>query len=155
MSRATMEALLNKALNDNASPIALHAEGYALVHVAGVAVNVEYDETRDRLYLYASLGRLPEGAPSALYEAVLEADFLGAGTAGGHIGLYGPMRVLAYSLSLDAARLDARETANALNLFAARCAEWIGKVEELLETPALSPEDSLFSGPMLGNILWG
>lgn len=155
MPRATMEALLNKALNDNAFPIALDAEGYALVHVAGVAVNVEYDEMRDRLYLYASLGRLPEGAPSALYEAVLEADFMGAGTAGGHIGLYGPTRVLAYSLSLDAARLDARETANAFNLFAARCAEWIAKVEELLETPALSPEDSLFSGPMLGNILWG
>ena len=55
MSRATMEALLNKALNDNASPITLDGEGYALVHVAGVAVNVEYDETRDRLYLYASL----------------------------------------------------------------------------------------------------
>ena len=155
MPRATMEALLNKALNDNAFPIALDAEGYALVHVAGVAVNVEYDEMRDRLYLYASLGRLPEGAPSALYEAVLEADFMGAGTAGGHIGLYGPTRVLAYSLSLDAARLDARETANAFNLFAARCVEWIAKVEELLETPALSPEDSLFSGPMLGNILWG
>ena len=80
---------------------------------------------------------------------------MGAGTAGGHIRLHGPTRVLAYSLSLDAARLDEREMANAFNLFVSRCAEWIGKVTELLETPALLPGDSLFSGPMLGNIIWG
>ena len=151
-----MEAMLNKALSGSGlSPVALDAEGYALVHVAGVAVNVEYNEARDRLYLYASLGKLPDTVPPALYETILEAGFMGAGTAGGHIGLHGPTRVLAYSLALDAARLDGRETVNALNLFATHCAEWIDKVGELLQTPALSPEDSLFSGPMLGNILWG
>ena len=46
---------------------------------------------------------------------------LGAGTAGGHIGLHGPTRVLAYSLSLDAARLDEREMANACLLYTSRC----------------------------------
>ena len=146
MSRAVMEELVNRALNLSGMPsVALDEGGYALVHVAGMAVNLEYDEIRERLYLYAV----------ALYEAVLEAGFMGAGTAGGHIGLHGPTRVLAYSLSLDAARLDEREMANAFNLFVSRCAEWIGKVTELLETPALLPGDSLFSGPMLGNIIWG
>ena len=156
MSRAVMEELVNRALNLSGMPsVALDEGGYALVHVAGMAVNLEYDEIRERLYLYASLGKLPDSVPVALYEAVLEAGFMGAGTAGGHIGLHGPTRVLAYSLSLDAARLDEQEMANAFNLFVSRCAEWIGKVTELLETPALLPGDSLFSGPMLGNIIWG
>ena len=55
MSRAVMEELVNRALNLSGIPsVALDEGGYALVHVAGMAVNLEYDEIRERLY--ASLG---------------------------------------------------------------------------------------------------
>lgn len=78
MSRAFMEELVNRALNLSGMPsVALDEGGYALVHVAGMAVNLEYDEIRERLYLYASLGKLPDSVPVALYEAVLEAGFMG------------------------------------------------------------------------------
>ena len=156
MSRAQIEATLNRALHEMISaPVILDEKGYALTRVNGVSLNMEYDERREKLYLYASLGSVPEGTSSAVYEAMLEADFLGADTAGGHIGLHGATRILAYSLSLDVARLDEREMANAFNLFVANVVEWANRLEELLERPALSLEDSLFSGPMMGNVLWG
>ena len=156
MSRAHVEDMLNRALGEMLSaPVVLDERGYALTRVNGVSINMEYDERREKLYLYASLGSLPEGASAAVCEAMLKADFMGADTGGGHIGLHGPTRILAYSLSLDMARPDARELANAFNLFVANVVEWADKVEELLDRPALSPEDSLFSGPMMGNVLWG
>ncbi len=156
MFRAQVEDMLNRALNEMIPvPVVLDEKGHALIPVNGVSINMEYDERREKLYLYASLGSVPEGTPSAVYEAMLEADFMGADTAGGHIGLHGPTRILAYSLSLDMARLDVREMTNAFNLFVSNVAEWTVRVEELLDRPALLPEDSLFSGPMMGNVLWG
>lgn len=156
MSRAVMEELVNRALNLSGMPsVALDEGGYALVHVAGWPLIWNTMKSGSGSICMPVWENCRTAYPVALYEAVLEAGFMGAGTAGGHIGLHGPTRVLAYSLSLDAARLDEREMANAFNLFVSRCTEWIGKVTELLETPALLPGDSLFSGPMLGNIIWG
>lgn len=46
---------------------------------------------------YTSLGILPQPPSTELCERLLEADCLGIGTGGGHIGLYGPTRTLLYS----------------------------------------------------------
>lgn len=156
MSHASMETLLNKALAQNGlPPVTLDEGGYALVTVAELAINIEYAEAAERLYLYSSLGKLPEAPPAALCEAVLEAELMGAGTAGGHIGLHAATRILTYSQSLDASRLDSREVANALNLFAQHSAEWIIKMGELLQSSAHDSDEFLFSGAMMDKILWG
>ena len=55
-------------------------------------------EARDgEAVFYTSLGVLPQHPSTELCERLLEADCLGIGTGGGHIGLYGPTRTLLYS----------------------------------------------------------
>lgn len=159
MSRDIMMSLLDKALAENHQPAATWIqEGYARLRVNGLIINAEYVEGQGSLYLYCSLGLLPQDVPAQLYEAVLEANLLGTGTGGGHIGLHAATRILTYSLSMDESRLQSREMGNALMLFSQTVLCWMEKVRVLLQSQSQQPQPDdapLFSEPMLGGIIWG
>jgi hypothetical protein len=79
------EQLLNDIARTLGLPeLALNDEGCARLLFDGqVAVNFENDPLAEKLHLYADLGELPLRGREALYRALLEANLLGAQTAGG------------------------------------------------------------------------
>ena len=106
-------------------------------------------EARDgEAVFYTSLGVLPQHPSTELCERLLEADCLGIGTGGGHIGLYGPTRTLLYSFRTRIDGADVPRLANMLADFVGRAPAFIRKTTEF--SAAQSDEGALpFSGAML------
>ena len=106
-------------------------------------------EARDgEAVFYTSLGVLPQHPSTELCECLLEADCLGIGTGGGHIGLYGPTRTLLYSFRTRIDGADVPRLANMLADFVGRAPAFIRETTEF--SAAQSDEGALpFSGAML------
>lgn len=97
---------------------------------------------------YTSLGVLPQHPSTELCERLLEADCLGIGTGGGHIGLYGPTRTLLYSFTTRVDGADVPRLADMLSNFVGRAPAFIRETTEL--SAAQSDEGAMpFSGAML------
>lgn len=97
---------------------------------------------------YTSLGVLPQHPSTELCERLLEADCLGIGTGGGHIGLYGPTRTLLYSFRTRVDGADVQRLADMLSDFVGRAPAFIRETTEF--SAAQSDEGAMqFSGAML------
>lgn len=98
-------------------------ENHAVYDCNGLHIHMQYDEGGDTVLLYVHLGFLPEHTDKQTYEYMLELNFLGTALGGGHVGLHGPSRSLAYSLRLNVAQHNAQSLQNALHLFAGHALE--------------------------------
>ena len=97
---------------------------------------------------YTSLGILPQHPSTELCERLLEADCLGIGTGGGHIGLHGPTRTLLYSFRTRVDGADVPRLADMLSDFVGRAPAFIRETEDF--RAAASDEGAApFSGAML------
>jgi hypothetical protein len=80
-----MRALAAQAENPG---LALDGQGRALAELGGVVFAFSYDEERDCLFIQSHGGRLASAADQeAVLKAVLMANHLWGGTAGGALGL--------------------------------------------------------------------
>ena len=98
---------------------------------------------------YTSLGVLPQNPSTELCERLLEADCLGIGTGGGHIGLYGPTRTLLYSFRTRVDGADVPRLAGMLADFVGRAPAFIREATEF--SAAQSDEGAM---PFSGSMLW-
>ncbi len=104
-------------------------EGGAIYSCQGMDIQIQADTNGQNLYLFYCVGTCPEQPSAAFMEKMLRANFFGAMTKGGHLGLYEKTNALIYSLSLTAATLDAHSLQNALHLFATTTLELIHYIE--------------------------
>lgn len=109
------------------------------------------DETE--AVFFVSIGELPPDPPAGLCEYLLEQNCLGAQTAGGHIGLYAPTRVLLYSFRAPLTGTNAAGLANMLAAFVAKAPEYIRGMQSfsvgVTESTTESTTDMVFSSAML------
>ena len=106
----------------------------------------EKRDDADEVVFYVSIGSLPPQPSVPLCEYLLEQNCLGAATAGGHIGLYAPTRVLLYSFRTQLDAVSPEALANMLRAFVAKATNLIADMQNLG-----SSQTSLmdFSGSML------
>lgn len=112
----------------------------------GLRVGWETNEKTAEAVFYVSIGTLPPSPSAQLCEFLLEQNCLGAGTAGGHIGLYAPTRVLLYSFRTPLGSLDARALGNMLTVFVSKAP---GLIREMQSYSAAESTDITFDGSLL------
>lgn len=150
MPLESTQSILSAALREAGLPDAVFsAAGMAETEVHGLRVALEYAASIDSLILYCSLGVLPCEPSHELYEYLLDANLMGKGTGGGHIGLFGPGRTLIFSVTLPVDQLDGPRLANAFDRFAEKAAVLIADVEER-GSSAMEPANAAF----MANALW-
>ena len=116
-------------------------------------VNMEPKD--DHLFLYTSIAILPQNVDKEIYECLLELNFLGLGSGGGHVGLHKDTRILVYSLIVELDTLDAHRLRNNLMLFVNKAVEIIKKYEEVVSEAEKDNTAEILSSINLGNVVWG
>ena len=149
MNEHELSALLSDALRLCGGSGGSFSLGMATASLNGLDISLDHDTKLGRLILWCGLLELPSTVDSGMWEALLEANLLGARTGGGHIGLYGPTRTLVFSLELDTDGLDAPRLASAFQRFTEKASELIE------ESEALNAKQSRFDTPFMSNVIWG
>ncbi len=110
--------------------VQLLASGGGLYTYNNMDIRVEGDSNGAHIYLFYCVGTWPAHPPMALVENILKANFLGAATRGGHLGLQGERGALIYSLRVETAVLNVQSLQNTLHLFATTALELVQSIED-------------------------
>ncbi len=97
--------------------------GGAVYTCQGMDIQLQADSNGQNIYLFYCVGTWPEQPSTTFTKKILHANFFGAITKGGHLGLYEENKTLIYSLRLTADTLDIHSLQNALHLFATTALE--------------------------------
>ncbi len=96
----------------------------------GVEIHLEGDREGKGLYLFYCVGNWPAQPSTTFTQNILNANLLGMGTKGGHLGLYKEQKTLIYSLRLDTENLNEHVLQNSLQTFAVTALDLVQKVQE-------------------------
>ncbi len=96
----------------------------------GLDVVWEAVAATDDVMLWCVVGDMPEKSAPELTQFLLEANCFGNRTAGGHLGLYAPMRALVFSYRFVPDE-DERVTAKVLQAFVERALQFMGTIREM------------------------
>ena len=105
-------------------------DGCCCLSFDDAVVNFELDDETGLLYLYADVGAVPDPPDTALYEMLLEADYLHRETAGGTLGIDKAAGVVAlvYQIPYDILELSQFETI--LDNFINMVEHWTDRIGE-------------------------
>lgn len=124
----------------------------AVLSIADTLINIE--QHNEQLFCYTSLGVLPSDAGAALYDILLQENFLGLATRGGHIGVHKDTRIITYSVTLDFATVDAYKLRNCIENFVQKAQEELQCIQDI--NPNTNEDDgNMLAGISLNNVLWG
>ncbi len=128
------------------------ANGRGVYTYNSMDIHLECDISGESVYLFYCVGTWPAHPPIALVENILKANFFGASTRGGHLGLQGEHGALVYSLRLNATSLTAQTLQNAVHLFANTAVELAKNVEDWSksDTQAIHLQQEIISPLMVG-----
>lgn len=108
--------------------VSLDSADHGEVDADGLTVALQLDETGRYLYLYCSLGRLPQPLPEGLAREILTASLLGVELGGGHLGLYAADNLLVYSQRLDVSGCGPAGFGSALAVMTEKAGFWLERL---------------------------
>ena len=110
--------------------LAFGEDGHCVLAIDGVIVNLECDERRGLLLIYAALG-MPDGDLAAVHAALLHANYLGIETNGMTLALRPQDNMLVMSRWLDTRPLDLQDFEAALQAFVDTAEAWTARLPGL------------------------
>jgi hypothetical protein len=108
--------------------LTLDENGYCCLFFDEIGVNIELDETGERLFLYVNVGDLPSEKNPALYEMLLEANLMFSRTGGATLGIDKENALVALACTIPLLGLDKRTFERRLESFIAMAENWQGKI---------------------------
>lgn len=153
MSQVSMEKWKGLLVEEYGAKVSENRQGICVLELNNCLINVEAKE--DQVFLYTGIAFLPQKVETPVYEYILEENFLGLGSAGGHIGLHKETRILTYSLIIDTVSLDAYRFRNILELFSRKSVEIVEKYKEVTDEAEKIGDENLLSSIQFGNVIWG
>jgi hypothetical protein len=128
---------LNKLLGEvgkrNAIELKLNQEGTGGLQLkSGVKLFFEYVKNKRKLYIYTHLTNIPRDDPRrlALYEAMLDCNFLNLGCETGALAIFRHIEQAVYQTGLDVTSLDADRLDKAIDELINRRDEIIYRLEQ-------------------------
>jgi hypothetical protein len=125
----------------------LDEDGYACLALDEVMLNLEFDEETNRLMLYSPLGEIPASGCEALYETLLEANFLGQQTGGATLGLQREDNAVVLHQAVSLAGVTSVQFQGLLETFVDAAETWMGKLAGVEGTPGSATRSADPSSP--------
>ncbi|MEJ5301208.1 MAG: type III secretion system chaperone [Thermodesulforhabdaceae bacterium] len=112
--------------------LSLDERGYCCLFINDTGINLEIDEERETLFLYAYLGDLPgEGERLSLYETLLEANTVNFAPGGGTIGIDTEQNVIVLSMAMPAVDLNINSFSRTMEEIVHQVQQWRERLNNL------------------------
>jgi hypothetical protein len=148
MARRTANGLLHVLGQEVGIPrLGLDKTGCCALAFDEVVVNFELDEEAHQLFLYASLGSVPEEVPAAFYRELLDGNLFWKDTGGATLGLDREGQRVILHQTVAVGRISDTDFKALVERFVNVAEAWSRRLEEALARPAASATPPLLIHP--------